>query len=45
MAAQRVQDVDAAGKHRIRLIFLWREFLGHCANPCRSLAFAPFRNA
>ena len=35
----------AAGEYRISRLVLRRYCLGHCANPCRSLAFAPFRNA
>lgn len=45
MAAQCIQDIDAAGEYRIAELFLRRHFFGHCANPCQSLAFAPFQNA
>jgi len=45
MAAKRVQDIDAAGEHRVAGLFLWRNFFDHCVNPCQSLAFAPFQNA
>jgi hypothetical protein len=45
MAAERIQDIDAAGEYRAAGLFLWRFFFGHCENPSQSLAFAPFRNA
>jgi hypothetical protein len=45
MPAERIQDIDAAGIDRVRASVLWRDRHGHCVNPCRSLAFAPFRNA
>ena len=45
VAAERVQDIDTPGEHRVGAFLLRRLVQAHCANPCASLAFAPFRNA